>query len=70
MWLFLTVPGVGLRCVIVVFPDHLLFNQSSFFTLTLHAFLTYSFSFDQQEGVCHFTTKDNGSLAIFHKSMC
>ena len=22
MWLFLTVPWVGLRCVIVVFPDH------------------------------------------------
>ena len=27
-WLFLTVPWVGLQCVIVVFPDHthLLFN--------------------------------------------
>ena len=22
MWLFLTVPWVGLQCVIVVFPDH------------------------------------------------
>ena len=22
LWLFLTVPRVGLRCVIVVFPDH------------------------------------------------
>ena len=22
LWLFLTVPWVGLRCVIVVFPDH------------------------------------------------
>ena len=28
LWLFLAVPWVGLRCVIVVFPDHthLLFN--------------------------------------------
>ena len=28
LWLFLTVPWVGLQCVIVVFPDHthLLFN--------------------------------------------
>ena len=34
LWLFLAVPWVGLRCVIVVFPDHthLLFDelQSSF----------------------------------------
>ena len=22
MWLFLTMPGIGLQCVIVVFPDH------------------------------------------------
>ena len=29
LWLFLTVPGVGLQCVIVVFPDHthLLFDR-------------------------------------------
>ena len=29
MWLFLTVPLVGLQCVIVVFPDHthLLFDM-------------------------------------------
>ena len=29
MWLFLTVPWVGLRCVILVFPDHthLLFSN-------------------------------------------
>ena len=28
-WLFLTVPWVGLQCVIVVFPDHtyLIFNS-------------------------------------------
>ena len=25
MWLFLTVPWVGLQCVIVVFPDHTCF---------------------------------------------
>ena len=31
LWLFLTVPWVGMQCVIVVFPDHthLLFLQSS-----------------------------------------
>ena len=34
LWLFLTVPWVGLQCVIVVFPDHtnslfLLFDESS-----------------------------------------
>ena len=31
MWLFLTVPWVGLQCVIVVFPDHthLLFKRKS-----------------------------------------
>ena len=30
LWLFLTVPWVGLQCVIVVFPDHthLLFDKS------------------------------------------
>ena len=29
LWLFLTVPRVGLQCVIMVFPDHthLLFNR-------------------------------------------
>ena len=25
LWLFLTVPWAGLQCVIVVFPDHVLF---------------------------------------------
>ena len=32
MWLFLSVPWVGLQCVIVVFPDHthLLFNFTQF----------------------------------------
>ena len=32
LWLFLTVPWVGLQCVIVVFPDHtpLLFEKSKF----------------------------------------
>ena len=36
MWLFLTVPKVGLQCVIVVFPDHthLLFS----ILLLVHAF--------------------------------
>ena len=32
LWLFLTVPWVGLQCVIVVFPDHtrlLFFKKSS-----------------------------------------
>ena len=31
LWLFLTVPWVGLQCVIEVFPDHthLLFNLDS-----------------------------------------
>ena len=31
LWLFLTVPWVGLQCMIVVFPDHthLLFNKVS-----------------------------------------
>ena len=35
MWLFLTVPWVGLQCVIVVFPDHthFLFKRKS---LLLH----------------------------------
>ena len=26
MWLFLMVPGIGLQCVIVVFPDHTHFS--------------------------------------------
>ena len=32
LWLFLTVPWVGLQCVIVVFPDHthLLFFMQAF----------------------------------------
>ena len=32
LWLFLTVPRVGLQCVIVVFPDHthLVFNHFGF----------------------------------------
>ena len=32
MWLFLTVPGVGLQCVIVVFSDrtHLRFEKVDF----------------------------------------
>ena len=31
LWLFLTVPWVGLQCVIVVFPDH---NHLRFVVLT------------------------------------
>ena len=27
LWLFLTVPGVGLQCVIVVFPDYFLLQK-------------------------------------------
>ena len=37
LWLFLTVPWVGLQCVIVVFSDHthLLFEGVRLFLLTL-----------------------------------
>ena len=36
LWLFLTVPKVGLQCVFVVFPDHThLFFFSIMFTETL-----------------------------------
>ena len=33
LWLFLTVPWIGLQCVIVVFPDHthLLINNQKYF---------------------------------------
>ena len=33
LWLFLTVPWVGLQCIIVVFPDHthFIFNQNQLF---------------------------------------
>ena len=39
LWLFLTVPSVGLQCVIVVFPDHihLLFTSCiTYLTLFKH----------------------------------
>ena len=37
LWLFLTVPWVGLQCMIVVFPDHahFLFENRYFVTLAL-----------------------------------
>ena len=52
LWLFLTVPLVGLRCVIVVFPDHtnLLFVQSTlawFAKSPLRSFLLF------MSCVCH-----------------
>ena len=35
LWLFLTVPWVGLQCVIVVFPDHNHFLNTSCATVNL-----------------------------------
>ena len=48
LWLFLTVPWVGLQCVIVVFPDHthLLFNLDSATITTLVRYLIRLFVCD------------------------
>ena len=42
MWLLLTVPWAGLRCVIVVFPDH---TYLLFILLRAHCFCWYRFRY-------------------------
>ena len=44
LWLFLTVPWVGLQCVIVVFPDHTYLPYGYFYPVAYHSTYTTNIS--------------------------
>ena len=59
MWLFLTVPWVGLQCVIVIIPDHthLHFEKSPATEPIFYGDITFVFKRNMEKHICSYQLK-------------